>query len=251
MSRTGAPRSFAKDMPDHNQHITSTALALSLALAGSGLMAAEIRGSVSVQQSGLFSVRSDGLKNFPVSVALYPAEGQLVPRRTSMRHSVVMSNQIQPVYLAITRGDSLSFENQDNVYHELFTHSHTQPLVIQLDPEGLGSVKSVTLSDVVDLHWFCRIHAKSYLRIDVVDTSLVRMVQAGESFEFRDLPTGKWRLRIAAPGAETMTLETEAVTAPPPVQVQLTVKGFNQDSVGVASPQAASIEQLFPSQPGI
>jgi len=238
-------------MPDHIQHITSAVIALSLALASSGLTAAEIRGTVNVQQTGLFSARSDGLKNFLVSVALYPAEGQTVPRRAPVRHSIVLSSQIQPMYLAIPRGDRLNFENHNKVYHELFTHSHSQPLVVQMDREGLGSEKSVTLNDVADLHWFCRIHAKSYLRIDVVDTPLVRMVQAGESFEFRDLPTGKWRLRIAAPGAETKTLVTEAVTAPPPLQVQMTVKGFGQGGVGVASPQAASIEQLFPSQPGI
>lgn len=238
-------------MPDNNQHITFTAFALSLVLASSGLTAAEIRGTVSVQQTGLFSARGDGLKNFPISVALYPAEGQLVPRHGSEQHEVVLNSQISPLYLAIPRGDSLRFENQDGVYHELFTHSHTKSLNIRLDREGMGREKSVTLNDIGDMHWFCHIHAKSYLRIDVVDTPLVRMVQAGESFEFRDLPTGKWLLRIAAPGAETKTLETEAVTAPPPVQVQLTVKGFSQGGIGVASPQAASIEQLFPSQPGI
>jgi hypothetical protein len=238
-------------MPNHNQDITYAVLALNLVLASSCLTAAEIRGTVNVQQTGLFSARSDGLKNFPVSVALYPGEGQAVPRHTSLRHSIVLNTQIQPMYLAISRGDSLRFENQNNVYHELFTHSHSQPLVVQLDREGLGSEKSVTLNDVADLHWFCRIHAKSYLRIDVVDTPLVRVIQAGDSFEFRDLPTGKWRLRIAAPGAETKTLVTEAVTAPPPLQVQMTVKGFGQGGVGAASPRAASIEQLFPSQPGI
>lgn len=238
-------------MPNHNQHITFAVFALCLALSSLAPMAAEIRGSVSVQQSGLFSARNDDLKNFPISVALYPAEGQSVPRHVSEQHEVVLNSQINPLYLAIPRGDSLRFENQDSVYHELFTHSHTQPLSIHLDREGLGREKSVALNDAGDLHWFCRIHAKSYLRIDVVDTPLVRMVQAGESFEFRDLPTGKWLLRIAAPGAETKTLETQAVTAPPPVQVQITVKGFSQGGVGVASPQTVSIEQLFPSQPGI
>lgn len=238
-------------MPDHNQHITLTAFALCLALPSSVLMAAEIRGTVSVQQTGLFSARSDGLKNFPISVALYPAEGQSVPLHAPEQHEVMLDSQINPLYLAIPRGDSLRFENQDSVYHELFTHSHTQPLNIRLDREGMGREKSITLNNVGDLHWFCRIHAKSYLRIDVVDTPLVRMVQSGGSFEFRDLQTGKWILRVAAPGAETKTLETEAVTAPPPVQMQLTVKGFSRDILGVASPQAASIDQLFPSQPGI
>lgn len=238
-------------MPDHNQHIILTVFTLCLVLSSPALKAAEIRGTVSVQQTGLLNARGDALKNFPISVALYPAEGQSVPRPVSEQHEVVLNSQINPLYLAISRGDSLRFENQDSVYHELFTHSHTQPLNIRLDRQGMGREKSVTLNDVGDLHWFCRIHAKSYLRIDVVDTPLVRMVQSGGSFEFQGLQTGKWLLRVAAPGAETKTFETEAMTAPPPVQVQLTVKGFSRDVVGVGSPQAASIEQLFPGQPGI
>ncbi|MBI5040634.1 MAG: hypothetical protein HZB57_05385 [Gammaproteobacteria bacterium] len=214
--------------------------------------AAEVRGVVSVQQAGMFDDRGEVLKTVPVSVALFPAEGQALPRRAAEEHAVTLSgSRMLPLYLAIPRGDRLRFENQDNVYHELFTHSHAQSLELRLDRVGLGRVRGMTLDEADELHWFCRIHAKSYARVDVLDTPLVQMVNAGDSFEFRGLAPGKWRIRVAAPGAETRIVEAQALTAPPPVQIQLAVKGFNQDAPGAAPAQAVAIEQLFPNQPGL
>lgn len=220
-------------------------LALTSLMAG----AAEIRGSVSVQQGGLFSERGDALKDFPVSVALYPAEGQSVPRGGPVEHGFnVDGSRIQPLYLAVKRGDRVRFRNQDGIFHELFSHSKTQPFEVRLDRSGLNDQHALQLSDVADLHWFCRIHAKSYARIDVLDTPLIRMLRAGDSFEFRDLAPGKWRVRIAAPGVETRVLEATAMTAPPPLRVDLAVKGFG---LGLDAPRGVTVDELFPSQPGL
>lgn len=234
-------------MPNIEQ--LKTWLTLYLALAGPVAAAAEIRGSVSVQQGGVFSERGEALKEFPVSVALYPAEGQGVPYAAPTEHGMsIAGNRIQPLYLAVKRGDRVRFRNQDGVFHELFSHSKAQPFEVRLDRAGLGAETRLTLTDVADLHWFCRIHAKSYARIDVLDTPLVRMLRAGDSFEFRDLAPGKWLVRVAAPGAETRMLEATAMTAPPPLRVELAVKGFGLD---LAPPRAVAVEELFPSQPGL
>lgn len=227
-------------------------LALGLLLVGPPLAAAEIRGSVTVLKSGLFSEGGDDLRDIPVSVALFPAEGQAVPRAAPVQQELTLSgNGIQPLYLAVPRGSSLHFRGLDDVHHELFTHSRTQPLSVLLDPAATGREARVALETPGDLHWFCRIHAKSYARVDVVDTPLVRMLHAGESFEFRDLPPGKWRLRVAAPGAETRIVEAVALTAPPPLQIPLTVKGIAPEPGGTMATPSVAIEQLFPSQPGL
>lgn len=238
-------------MTGFNLHPPVFALALGLIMAGQPLGAAEIRGSVAVQQDGLFSERGDAVQAIPVSVALFPAEGQRVPRAASAMQALTLSGSgIQPLYLALPRGSRIRFRNTDDVYHELFTHSRTQALNVHLDRTDAGREAEVELAAAGDLHWFCRIHAKSYARIDVVDTPLVRMLHAGESFEFRDLPPGKWRLRVAAPGAETRIVEAEALTAPPPLQISLAVKGIAPQAGGTA-PQPVAIEQLFPNQPGL
>ncbi|HEY9199928.1 MAG TPA: hypothetical protein VIR60_11215 [Gammaproteobacteria bacterium] len=237
-------------MTGFKHHLPVFALALNMALAGATVSAAEIRGSVSVQQGGLFNERGEGRQDIPVSVALFPAEGQSLPRASVQQQEMTVSgSRIQPLYTALPRGSRLRFHSEDGVHHELFTHSHTQPLSVRLDRAGMGSESVVALDEAGDLHWFCRIHAKSYARVDVVDTPLVRMLHAGESFEFRDLQPGKWRLRVAAPGAETRIVEALALTAPPPLQIPLAVKGLAQDARAPAQPVA--IEQLFPSQPGL
>lgn len=227
-----------------------TVLALSTCLATMSLSAAEIRGSVTVQQDGLFSERRDALQAIPVSVALYPAEGQAIPQWQPQRQTLEVSGEgIKPLYLALPRGSQVQFRNLDDVHHELFTHSRAQPMSLRLDRSSSGREAALVLQAAGDLHWFCRIHARSYARIDVVDTPLVRMLHAGESFEFRDLPPGKWRLRVAAPGAETRILEAEALTAPPPLRIPLAVKGIASEAH--SAPPPVAIEQLYPSQPGL
>jgi hypothetical protein len=238
-----------------NNTVCFGASALGFALLGMlsmSIPAAEVRGAVSVQQGMLFGASGSVPKDIPVSVALFPGEGQPLPLRGAARHDVRLQNsEIEPLYLAFPRGDRVRFRNQGGVYHELFAHSQGQPIELRLDRAGLGSEGTLTLSDSADLHWFCRIHAKSYARIDVLDTPLVLMVRADEPFEFRNLAPGKWLLRIAAPGADTRILEVQALTAPPPLQVRLTVKGFSHRAGGVMAPRSVAIEQLFPSQPGL
>ncbi|MBI5462993.1 MAG: hypothetical protein HY941_12480 [Gammaproteobacteria bacterium] len=246
----------AKDMPKRHRLkialVPAPALALAMLAMGTYASAAEVRGVVSVQQAGMFDDHGEMLKSVPVSVALFPAEGQALPRRAVEEHAIALSgSRMLPVYLAIPRGDRVRFENQDNVYHELFTHSHTQALELRLDRTGLDRERTLTLNEADDLHWFCRIHAKSYARVDVLDTPLVHMMNAGDSFEFRNLAPGKWRIRVAAPGAETRTVEALALTAPPPLRIQLAVKGFNQDTPAAAPAHAVAIEQLFPNRPGL
>ncbi|MFN2308987.1 MAG: hypothetical protein ABR553_04530 [Gammaproteobacteria bacterium] len=225
-----------------------TGLALALALASLTTAAAEFRGRVSVQQAGLSGAHGEGLVAFPVSVALYPAEGQDIVFGAPREHEMTVSgNRIEPLYLAVKRGDRVHFRNRDGSYHELFSQAR-QETVLRLDRAGPDSAIGQTLSEVGDLHWFCRIHAKSYARIDVLDTPLVRMLRAGDSFEFRDLAPGKWRLRVAAPGAETRFLEVTAMTAPPPLDIELAVKGFGP---GLNPPRAVTVDELFPAEPGI
>lgn len=209
---------------------------------------AEIRGSVDVQQGGLFGATRAAATDVLVSVALFPAQGQLLPAAPARALDMSVSGStIQPLYAALPRGSRLRFRSGDDVHHELFTHSHTRPLAVRLTGSA-NDAAAVVLNEAGDLHWFCRIHAKSYARVDVVDTSLVRTLHAGEVFEFRDLAPGKWRLRVAAPGAETVYIDTEALTAPPALRIPLAVKGLEQEAPNAPTPVA--VEQLFPDLPG-
>ncbi len=205
-------------------------------------VAAEVRGTVAMGagQSG------------PVSVALLPLDGQPLPAQAPREHVVhVRGNQFDPPYLIAHVGDRLRIVNDDEVYHVLVAPYGGQSVNVTLGKAGAGSTETaMTLRPRQSLYIFCTIHQRTYLRVDVVDTPLARMLGAARQFEFRDLSAGRWRLRVATRSGDPAYAVINAFTAPPPVTVTL------PDLPAVAaSPPATShlhihrVEALFPPEP--
>jgi plastocyanin len=211
--------------------------------------AAEVIGEVQLRQTGLFqnlATRPTG----GISVSLQPLEGQPLPRATSGQHHrlLVREGQLQPAYLTVQAGDTLHFINQDEVHHELFALSSSQPIELALDKRSAGvtAQAEVQLASEGVWHLFCRIHSSSYARVDAVATPLIRMVEPGETFRFEGLATGHWQLRVASPGAETRLLKAAAMTAPPPLRIELTTRGGGAPASRQELPSEGRIEALFP-----
>lgn len=198
------------------------------------LQAAEVTGSVSVRYQGLFE-SGNTPEAHPVSVALLPGQKQRTRAREARTYRIeVINNRMHPAFLTVQRGDRVAFVNHDAVFHELFSLSPDDPVRVRLGKSERGDHyrAGVTLSEAGTVHIFCRIHNKGYARIDVVDTPYLQMVQPGEAFRFDGLTPGRWRLRLAAPAAETKWVDVTAMTTPPPLQLDLTSRG------GSASPSA-------------
>jgi plastocyanin len=192
--------------------------------------AAEVRGTVSIEYQGLFE-RGGAIRSHPVSVALLPAEGQqTVPRGTRRQRIEIVANRMRPAFLTVQKGDYIEFINRDNVYHELFSLSPGDPVTARLGKADSGdqSGAAFKLDQAGTTHFFCRIHNKSYARIDVVETPYIQMVEPGGQFQFVGLAPGRWRLRLAAPAAETEWVEVSAVTTPPPLRLTLVSRGGGQ-----------------------
>lgn len=209
------------------------------------LAAAEVRGTVSVDYQGLFA-HGDAASTHLVSVALLPAAGQRTARRTANRQTIeIVDNRMQPAFMTVQQGDSVEFINHDNVYHELFSLSSGKPLQTRLGKAGdYGRDRAVfKLNQAGTIHFFCRIHNKSYARIEVVDTPYIQMVEPGGSFDFTGIAPGRWRLRLTAPSAETGWVEVSAVTSPPPLQLTLKSHGGGTGRSGPG--QAADVELLY------
>jgi plastocyanin len=211
--------------------------------------AAEVKGTVSVDYQGLFR-RGETVAPHPVSVALVPAAGQRARLRATGRRTIeIVGNRMQPAFLTVQQGDAIQFINRDDVYHELFTLSSGQPVNTRLGKAGNRADDRTTLDmkQGGTIHFFCRIHSKSYARIDVVKTPYIQMVKPGESFSFSGLQPGRWRLRLAAPAAETEWLEVAAVTSPPPLQLTLVSRGGGAGRSVLR--RADSVDQLYGSLP--
>lgn len=193
-------------------------------------LAAEVAGSVSVDYQGLFE-NAGAMQAHLVSVALLPSEGQhLVPRGVRRERIEIVGNRMRPAFLTVQKGDFIEFTNRDNVYHELFSLSPGEPVMVRLGKADSGEQARTELRLVQTgtTHFFCRIHNKSYARIEVVETPYIQMVEPGGRFQFVGLAPGHWKLRLAAPAAETEWVDVVAVTTPPPLHLTLTSRGGGQ-----------------------
>lgn len=213
-----------------------TGIALSLALLWStAAPAAQVRGTV----------EWEGAARGPVSVALFPLDGQTLPTLAVRERLIhVRQRQFEPPYLVARVGDRLRLSNQDRVHHLITAPYAPQPLQAALSAAGSADAQtSLTFTTPGTWYLFCRIHPHSYARIDVLATPLATMVSDDGGFSFDDVPPGRWRLRVAARGAEPVTRELVAFTAPPPITIKLSARG---DAAAVG--EGPSVTSLFPLQ---
>ncbi len=207
--------------------------------------AAEVKGTVTITYQGMFAADTNARPQ-PVSVALLPAQGQhVVPRRSRQHRIKIVGNRMSPAFFTVKKGDTLRFVNHDGVYHEIFYLTSGKPWSVRLDRAGSSQATSpaLALDTPGTTHFFCRIHNKSYARVDVVDTSYLETMESGRSFHFVGLAKGRWKLRLAAPAAETRWVEVSAMTSPPPLALQLVSRGGGQGH-GQLNAQAG-VEQLY------
>ena len=227
-------------------------LLLLLAIRVTAVAGAEIRGIVNVETIGLFGQGPAAAEAGPLSVAIFPLDGSRPEHDRPTTHRMeIRDRQLQPLYIAITRGDRVHFENQDGLYHELFSISAEQPFVLRLGKRTHNAVSGgeIQFDRVGTWHVFCRVHGKTYGRIDVLDTPFIKMVQPGEPFSFHRLIPGRWRMRIAMPGAQTRTLDTLARNAATALHETLTVRRGALGR-GDFSARRIDIVDLFPPEPG-
>jgi plastocyanin len=199
-------------------------------------MPAEIRGSVDFIYNGIFT-HGAATGNQPIAVAVLPVGGKQKLRSKKQVHQVeITDNRILPSFLTAQRGDKIIFVNMDPVYHQLFSLSNDIPFEVTLEKTETGKPKqaSLSLDKTGTVHIFCRIHNKSYARVDVLETPYQQMITSGQPFHFKSLKAGRWMLRLASPVAETRLIPVNAVTAPPPLKLELAShSGTSLNNLGV------------------
>lgn len=199
-------------------------------LCGEPAFAADILGRVTAQHTGLFTQGQAMDVPGGISVSITPLAGQAMPAATPRSHRVAIRNKtFMPVFMTVQRGDQLQFVSEDTVFHKFFSLSKVQPFTLDMgkvadDGQAVNS-ELYTLTQSGPWHVFCRIHSMMYFRVDVVETPYYMMIKDGGEFHFTGLAPGRWQLRVAALGSEPLLVITDAITAPPPLQIVLPVKG--------------------------
>jgi plastocyanin len=137
------------------------------------------------------------------------------PRSTTQVTLVQKNKAFQPHILAVSIGSTVSFPNDDAIFHNVFSMSAPQPFDLGLYRSG--ETRTRTFSSAGTYRVFCNIHPQMSALVVVVSTP--HITTAGTDGRFTlTLPPGRYRVTAlserAGPVSVEVTSAAGAVTAP-------------------------------------
>lgn len=141
-----------------------------------------------------------------------PARG--APRPRADRFSVVTRNKrFEPQVLIVPAGSTVSFPNQDEILHNVFSQSPGATFDLGLYGEGQSAETVFNRATVVQV--FCNVHHSMNTNVVVAPTPWFGRVGADGSFALEGVPAGPGTLSIWHPRVGMVTREvTLPLSAP-------------------------------------
>jgi plastocyanin len=145
-------------------------------------------------------------------------------------HRFVMQQQGEafvPHVLAVLRGSTVAFPNEDPVFHNVFSLSSARTFDLGRYPKGTS--KSVRFDRPGPVQVFCHIHSDMSAVVLVLDNPFFTVPAPPGRYTIDDVPAGEYRLvawherikpivrRVRVRGGETTTLDLD-VPLPTPVE---------------------------------
>ncbi len=112
--------------------------------------------------------------------------------------------QFSPRWLVVQKGTTVSFPNQDNIYHNVFSKSPLASFDLGIYRSG-DKAKTYTFTKPGVVNVYCNMHEKMNAEVLVVPNYLYTRVAADGSFNLKRVPVGKRKLVAWAPGAKLST----------------------------------------------
>jgi hypothetical protein len=160
-----------------------------------GAPAGVVAGQVSVIEAGLAGDRKRG-GNEGVVVFLDEVPGPpprpLPPQVMRQRDSAFV-----PQVLAIPRGTTVEFPNEDKIFHNAFSLSEAARFDLGLYRGGVSRRVTFQRPGVVDV--YCNIHPDMVAAIRVLDTGYFAVTDHSGAFRIAGVPPGKYPLIAWAP----------------------------------------------------
>lgn len=162
---------------------------------------ATVRGSVVILRKRLFR----GLKESDDrSGALVYVTGFESPPPAERATLIQRDERFEPRLLPVVAGQTVSFPNQDPIYHNVFSVSPVQPFDLgqyrSSDPAGSQSFESPGLVPV-----YCNIHPEMISYIAVLENTAFVVTGEDGTFEIPAIPAGRVTLNAWLPGAERVS----------------------------------------------
>jgi plastocyanin len=95
-----------------------------------------------------------------------------------------------PDLVAIQRGGTVDFPNDDRVFHNVFSLSRTKRFDLGLYREGESHPVTFDRPGVVDV--YCNIHPDMVAQVFVLDTPYFALTTVDGGFVIQDVPVGTW-----------------------------------------------------------
>lgn len=116
--------------------------------------------------------------------------------------------QFYPAVLPILKGTSVSFPNQDNTYHNVFSYSPEKRFDLGRYAKN-EEPPLVVFEKAGEVRVFCEVHEHMRAIVLVLDTPYFAATDTEGSFELTEVPSGDYTLNIWRMGKD---LETRPVT---------------------------------------
>lgn len=140
------------------------------------------------------------LKNVVVYLA-NEGSGRALRSSPEREHSVISQKDeiFRPHVMPVTRGSTVDFRNDDDVYHNVFSLSRTRTFDLGRYPRG--TARSVTFNNSGRVDVYCHIHSDMSAVVLVLDNPFFTTPDQAGRFVIDGLPTGDytvvgWHQRI-------------------------------------------------------
>ncbi len=100
------------------------------------------------------------------------------------------NKQFDPQLTVVAKGSTISFPNQDKVFHNVFSVSKAARFDLGLYKSGESKSVKMRRSGVVDV--YCNIHPKMVAKVKVVDTRFYAVTGVDGKFRIDDVPPGSY-----------------------------------------------------------
>jgi plastocyanin len=104
------------------------------------------------------------------------------------------AGRFEPEFVALPRGQSLRFANEDGVHHRLFALEAAAGIEVPLPPGGTS--QPTRLERAGTLRFYCRLHAEEEFTVLVVPSRHFDVVDGHGAWAIPRVPRGSWRLHL-------------------------------------------------------
>lgn len=150
-----------------------------------------------------------------------PARG--APRPKGGRYSIITRNKrFDPQVIVVPAGSTVSFPNQDEILHNVF--SPTPGMTFDLGLYGEGQSAETVFNRAVVVQIFCNVHHSMNTNVVVAPTPWFARVGSDGSFALEGLPAGAGTLSLWHPRVGMVTREISLPLAAPLQETLLATK---------------------------